>query len=1263
MTDDSRRYPHLAGALEVEQWAQRVEARTDFPRLIRRLIRQTNDQVVTLEMRAAEGAGIGGFDGVVEASRATPFVPQGRSVWELGVGEPGKKANTEYKNRTDATPEAERATSTFVFATPRRWPGKAGWVARKREEKKWANIQAFDADDIEIAFESAPAAHFWFAELIGLPVNGLRTVENWWAAFSSVTEPPLTTNLVLAGRADEAATLLRVLDAETRVTTISAPSADDVLAFVAATLLSTAEPERADLLGRTLIVYDAVSLRRLDVTTDLLVLLPFEDDLRREAQLVRSHHVVFLAPADAPSDIALPQIDRDTFASALRSVGVGEDQADRLAKSAYRSLVAFQSDAPSRGARRRAWSEPFRSKVVRRAWLAGGWQEARSGDIDALEQLFGISYDDARPELEPFTSGEDPIFTVVGGSWGLTSAEQAWQFARPHLAPQDLSALETLVQTVLGAVDPALELPVTERWAASIHGKSRIHSSDLRRCVATTLAASGALGDERRIGAFGTLAEWTSAVVAQLLRRANENMSGDLWASLTDVLPLLAEAAPEAFMRAVEEGTQRRSEPVLSSMFLDQDDGGFSVSSPHTGLLWALESLAWSEKHAPRAIKLLATLAELDPGGKLSNRPANSLVDIFRTWCPQTSLSLSRRISVLDALRRDHEQVAWKLMLTMLLVREGATGSFTHSPRFRQWKPDDEGVRRPADEWQASVEASKRLLDDVDNQPGRWPELIGHLADFPAAERTSALDQLSSLSRSEELEMGQRESIWTRLDKLERAHRKFAGARWSLPSDELDRISAVAGLFAPDDPVDANTWLFDEHFPDLGSTSDDYETHRQRIEAVRAEAVRTIEAASGIDGLIRLARSAKLPAFVGTATGSLASPALDEHLVPLLDDEDPGLINLAWGYCDRRSQSQGMGWVKERLTLLEGRPAAQARLLQTAPDLAEAWQLASELGEDVEGSYWREFSPMGRGADFALVNEAAAAMLRFGRVVGALNLLNLYVRSDDRRVSPDLVIDALERLTVLPQSHDEPIQQLSSYELNGLLDYIRDASVSEDRLATLEWQLLPALGYDAQSPVLERQLARDPKFFVEILSLVFKPKNNDREGDVQPHVAQNAYRLLDQWRIIPGSTAEGEPVDAAALSNWTEETRRLLVEADRAEVGDVYIGHVLAHAPGDHDGTWPTRPVRDLIERVASPDLDDGFRTEIFNKRGGTSRGLFDGGAQERVLAQQYNDWATRIADEWPRTAAVLSDLARGYEHDARREDDEAERRREGMDR
>src|SRR5439155_7736197 len=122
------------------------------------------------------------------------------------------------------------------------------------------------------------------------------------------------------------------------LTTIYATSPDDALAFVAATLLSTVEPSRSDLLARTLIVHEANALRRLDATTDLLVLLPFDEELRREARLIRSHHVVLLAPENVPADISLPGVDREAFSAALRKDGLKEDEATRFADAANRSL-------------------------------------------------------------------------------------------------------------------------------------------------------------------------------------------------------------------------------------------------------------------------------------------------------------------------------------------------------------------------------------------------------------------------------------------------------------------------------------------------------------------------------------------------------------------------------------------------------------------------------------------------------------------------------------------------------------------------------------------------------------------------------------------------------------------------------------------------------------------------------------------------------------------------------------------------------------
>lgn len=119
--------PHLADATDLDRWADTRSAQADLPRLVRRLIRAENDQVQRVEMRGGEGVGLTGYDGFVDASRATPFVPEGLSVWEMGVGgDPGAKAQRDYRSRTDNPQGIDPAEHTFVFVTPRRWEDKKG---------------------------------------------------------------------------------------------------------------------------------------------------------------------------------------------------------------------------------------------------------------------------------------------------------------------------------------------------------------------------------------------------------------------------------------------------------------------------------------------------------------------------------------------------------------------------------------------------------------------------------------------------------------------------------------------------------------------------------------------------------------------------------------------------------------------------------------------------------------------------------------------------------------------------------------------------------------------------------------------------------------------------------------------------------------------------------------------------------------------------------------------------------------------------------
>ena len=170
------------------------------------------------------------------------------------------------------------------------------------------------------------------------------------------------------------------------------------------------------------------------------------------------------------------------------------------------------------------------------------------------------------------------------------------------------------------------------------------------------------------------------SIVSKLLGRANQDTR--LWLSLSHVLPLLAEAAPDVFLEEVEDGLKGDT-PRVMDLFVEAPDPLFG-SANHSGLLWALESLAWSPDHLARAALVLATLAHMDPGGQWANRPAASLRGIFLPWLPQTTARVEKRMAIIDRLRERTPDVSWKLMKELLPEFRGI--SFPSAkPRWREW--------------------------------------------------------------------------------------------------------------------------------------------------------------------------------------------------------------------------------------------------------------------------------------------------------------------------------------------------------------------------------------------------------------------------------------------------------------------------------------------------------------------------------------------------------------------------------------------------
>src|SRR4028119_2225524 len=135
----------LVNSTDLTVWADRLEARSQLPRLIRRLIYATASDIQQASFAADEGIQLSGWDGiVVNPNAANMFVPANVSGWEMGVNKDfKKKANEDYQKRSQNPEGLTPAETTFVFVTLRRWDGKERWMQARKAERIWGDVRAY----------------------------------------------------------------------------------------------------------------------------------------------------------------------------------------------------------------------------------------------------------------------------------------------------------------------------------------------------------------------------------------------------------------------------------------------------------------------------------------------------------------------------------------------------------------------------------------------------------------------------------------------------------------------------------------------------------------------------------------------------------------------------------------------------------------------------------------------------------------------------------------------------------------------------------------------------------------------------------------------------------------------------------------------------------------------------------------------------------------------------------------------------------------
>ena len=1254
--------PFLAiRARQIQQWAeQNLVARQLLPVLLRRLVHSTGHDLREVDFPGYDHAERKGPDGKTVSGAATPWIPEGVAFWEFGVSRSvGRKADGDYAARTRSVPLAERRKSTFVFVTPRDWPGKADWLARKRRAGDWKEVRALDAGDIEQWLEASIPAQMWLAEQLELPVDGFQTLDGFWRHWSESSEPALSPDLFEPSLRVNRRKIKEWLDSDSRRPfVVAADSKDEAKAFLACVFRDSAIGRNWG--DRVAVVESATTLRKLATSSAAFIPVVFTQEVERElATVYRHRHCIVVRPRNAVNstpDIVLDRLNRESFLKALENMGIERQEAERRAKASGRSPTILRRQLSVIPAiRRPVWAEDAEAaRCLIPMALIGAWDKKSSADRKVMSELGGRAYEEIEKNVALLLQFDDVPVWSAGQCRGVASKIDALFAVASNVIESEIEHFFTLAERVLSETDPALELPPDERWAASVHGKVRDHSSALRAGISETLVILATHGDTL----FGErLGIGFEGRVASLIQKLMMPLTVERLLSHQHDLPNYAEAAPEKFLALVE--ADLRSDSSAVNGLLEPVESGPFGGCPRTGLLWALECLAW--KYIGRVSLILGKMSKIDINDNWTNKPINSLSAIYRSWMPQTAASITERIAALEMLVRRHPAIGWSICMNEL-KRGPRMGMYSHRPG---WRSDASGAGEflsKGEEIQAFMrKALELVLARSEHDSKTLTQLVELIPDVPDEYEATIWELIDAWSKSgtdsrEKAELAER-------------IRRFAltrlGERHGLTDRTKESARAACTKLRPKEVVVKHTWMFLRDRMELSTEDigdeDEYSLERhEKIRKIRANAMAEIWEERGFDGVLELLSGGGLGRLVGDSMALCVSDERTrvdfcrECLAVAADDVtnvDASLTGFL-GCIDDDDRDDILSAVADADDLEN-----TVRLFCCAPFGERTWRLMDAYGEEARDQYWRNVSPGWSRYSDSELTEIIDRLIAAGRARAAFDVVQL----DWSRVETSRLKHLLWAIAT-HTSETEVYYDLDAYYISKALDSLGDRDgITEDEMAQLEFAYINALRNSEHGiPFLERQIGRSPIVFVQTLALLFRrdddgqdpPEWQIEDDEQRKGLAHAAHSLLGQLHRLPGTNKEGK-VNLDELLAWVQEVRSLCAEYGRTEIGDQYIGQLLSSSRDEEEGIWPCDAVCAVMEEIASEEISRGFVIGVRNARGAHWRDK--GGTQERELAAKYRNYAEKLAIEFPYASSVVSRITTSYESDAKWQDVRAE--------
>ncbi len=885
------------------------------------------------------------------------------------------------------------------------------------------------------------------------------------------------------------------------------------------------------------------------------------------------------------------------------------------------------------------YTNPKYKKALAFAGLIGTWSEININDKLVISSIINQDYEDWIKILQEIEQQNDSPVYYKKGIWTIKDRKNVLINTKSAIYDIDIERLQTETIKVLTEIDPKYYLEKNKRFYAYTYDNGYKYSYNIQKGLSETVALLGC-GDYKFDHAENKLNYFADNVLYAIFKQP----SWQHIATLNECIPILAEGAPSAFIKIINSICNKNS--IIMKQLVEEEGDGITGGCYISGLLWALERLAWSPLYLIDVILLLGKLAEIMPNSRWSNNPENSIIEILMPWHYQTLASIKLQETATTRLLKEHSDIATQVLIK-LLPTEHQIACDTNRPNYMNIFKKD---------WEYSVKINDRnelvshyitlLIKQTKENIGNITLIIKNLNKLNDKDFEKVVKIISSkklINATEE----KRVPIWEALLSEIKKHKKFKNAKWAMSPVRLEKLEVVLDLIKPKDLINNIAPLFDiELNYDLEDENDNYEKVERKLNLRRKRALLSLlKQQPNFRTIIDLVNKVESPFMVSNALIDTDEYNFDNDIYPqFLKIEDRKIREFTYNYTFYKYKKLGLKWL-EQIPYQKWENDEQVEFFKQLPSVSEIWNIINKQSQNIKASYWKtvDINPYMSDSDIDLIN----CLLKYNRPIAASECISKMLYNG-QTVESSLIIKVLSHIL----KTNEDIRRIDIYKIGEMIKELQeDKTVDFEELASLEWKFYYALDNITTPKTLKQKLKQQPEFFCDLISIIYKPMDENlakTEPIFEQKIISQAWTVLNEIKPLAGYDESLGTFDSKQFLKWFKKVIKIAKEKTRLEVTLNEIGQILFYTPADISGFWINKDIAEILNTEEYEDMRKGYGSEIINSRGVHT--VDPTAKPELDLAAKYHKQAEdcRLSG-FNRLATILDEAEEFYKREAKR--------------